>query len=70
MAYKATHRSALDASWWANGALKHIPLLPVNKTVPPFRMHRSVSLRARMRQPLESASEADQFGFASILGLG
>jgi hypothetical protein len=70
MAYKATYRSALDASWWVNGALKHIPLLPVNKTVPPFRVHRSVSLRARMRQPLESASEADQFGFASILGLG
>jgi hypothetical protein len=69
MACKATYRSTLGDSWWPNAALKHIPLPPVNKTVPPFRMHRSVSSRARMRQPLESASGVDQWGLASILDL-
>ena len=68
MAYKATHRSALN-SWWAKGALKHIPPPPVNKTVLPFRMHGSMSLRARIRQPLESAPHVDQLGLASILAL-
>jgi len=67
MAYKATHRSAL--SWWAKGALKHIPPPAVNKPVLPFRMHRPLSLRVRMSQPLESASAADQLGLAAILAL-
>jgi len=69
MNYQATYRSALGASWWANAAQNHISLPPLNNPILPFSTHRSMSLRTRRRQPLESASGVDQCGLASIVAL-
>ena len=70
MNYQATYRSALGAGWRANAAQNHISLPPLDEPVLPFTMHRSMSLRTRMRQPLESASGVDQWGLAAIVALG